>query len=105
MLKPSTVKALYWSFWVFPLILYLLGLVGHWPVWMENLLLWISYPWSLATLDISLRIENVLGFGWLCFLAQLGLFILIPAVLDYILVITPVLWLWQRRRTHGAPIP
>lgn len=98
MIRPSTLKAIYWSFWGVPLLLYLLGLIGHWPGWIEKSLMGISFPWSLATMDLSNRLETSIGFGWISFFAQIGLFVLLPATLDYFLVVRPLLKRWERRK-------
>jgi len=98
MFNPKTAKTIYWSFWSLPLLLYLVGLIGHWPEWIERLLLWSGFPWSLATLDISVRLETIWQFGWAVFFAQIGLFVVAPAILDYFLFFSPLLKLWQRRQ-------
>lgn len=105
MVTPRSTKALYWSFWAIPLLLFIAGLIGHWPGWIERSLIWVGFPWSLVTFDISVHIETAWHFGWVVFFTQIGLFVVVPAVLDYFLFFSPLLKLWQRRHVGERNTP
>jgi hypothetical protein len=100
--EAKRIQIVYWCFWIAPTYLYLIGLLGHWPLWLEKALDWIGFPWSLVTVPLSVRIETAIGFGLLSFFAQLVLFIAVPAILDYFLVFIPLTYLIGRLRTKDS---
>ena len=53
-------------------------------------------------MELGIRIEKAMHFGWLTFLSQIVLFVIIPALLDYLLVFTPLLKLWYRKLAQKA---
>ena len=102
MTKLRTAKKVYWSIWAISPFLFLLGLVGHWPAWIENLLDWMGYPWSLVTLPLSVRIETKLHFGLISFVSSIVLTLVVPAILDYFLVFLPLLKVYDRAKSKGS---
>jgi len=102
--RAKVVKTTFWSLSASLLLLYLLGLIGHWPGWCENALQFVGFPWSLLTFDISLWLEVRLGFGWICFASQTTLFSILPAALDSMLVNYLLRYL-EIRRVKSSTIP
>lgn len=102
MKEAKPIHLAYWLFWIAPTLLYLVGLLGHWPLWLETTLDWIGFPWSLVTNSLSVRIETAIGFGFLSFFIQLALFIAIPAILDYFLILLPLIKLYRRLRERDS---
>ena len=101
--RAKVLLGLYGSFWAATLLVYLVGVIGHWPAWAETFLVAVGCPWSLVTFDAALRLEGAWGFGWATFLSQIALFVLLPAVLDFALILGPLVWLWRRRPAPGGP--
>lgn len=97
-----TAQKVYWCFWALSPFLFLVGLIGHWPSWSENILEWIGFPWSLITIPLSIRIETALHFGITSLVSSIVLILAIPATLDYFLIFLPLLKLYDRAKSKGS---